>query len=164
MLTCDSTDSPFTWGTLQPRVVLPVSAGGWSAERARNVLVHELHHVRRFDWLKLVLQNVVAALYWFNPLVWFAIRQCRFEAERDCDDSVLLFGGRSSEYAEQLVDLMTSSGASRNAAVALGDGYFVRRIRANRPDAKPSSRFVKPARRPNRRGARRSRQAGKRNN
>jgi beta-lactamase regulating signal transducer with metallopeptidase domain len=130
ILVSDSTGSPFTWGVWRPRVVLPVAADGWSAERMANVMRHELCHVKRFDWLRLCLQHTVTAIYWFNPFVWLAARRCRYEAERACDDYVLESGGRSADYAEQLVDLMAASRRPQISAIALGDGDFVRRIRA----------------------------------
>lgn len=122
-------DSPSTWGVLRPRVVLPAAASDWPRARMRNALLHELCHVKRYDWLRLCLQRLVVAVYWFNPLVWVAIRQCAYEAERACDDFVLESGGRSADYAEQLVDLMATSRGMR-AGISLGDGHFARRVRA----------------------------------
>jgi beta-lactamase regulating signal transducer with metallopeptidase domain len=122
--------SPFTWGALRPRVVLPARAGDWPPERMRNVLLHELCHVRRLDWLRLCLMRLAASVYWLNPLIWIAIRECRYEAERACDDFVLGAGGRSFDYAEQLVDLMASGRAADGLGMALGDSAFSRRIRA----------------------------------
>ena len=48
-----------TWGWRRPVVMLPVSASEWPAERMHVVLLHELAHVRRGDW---VLQMSAEAL------------------------------------------------------------------------------------------------------
>jgi beta-lactamase regulating signal transducer with metallopeptidase domain len=130
LLHSDLAGSPFTWGVWRPRVVLPAEAMAWTRERICNVLRHELCHVKRFDWFRLFLQRLATAVYWFNPVVWFAFRQCQFEAERACDDFVLGSGGRPAEYAEQLVDLMASSRDAHAFGVALGEGDFTRRVRA----------------------------------
>jgi hypothetical protein len=114
---------------LRPRVVLPVAARDWSAEQVRHVLLHELWHVRRCDWARLCLQRVAVAIYWFNPCVWLAARQCAYEAERACDERVLRSGGRSSDYALLLLELMASSRRTL-AGVALGDRGFAQRIHA----------------------------------
>jgi hypothetical protein len=130
LLQSDRIGSPFTWGVLRPRVVLPVAARDWSADQVRHVLLHELWHVRRCDWARLCIQRVAVAIYWFNPCVWLAARQCAYEAERACDDRVLRSGGRSSDYALLLVELMASSRRAQPAGVALGDRGFAKRIRA----------------------------------
>lgn len=130
VLCSDSIDSPYTWGTLRPRVVLPAAARSWSLECKRNALLHELGHIRRFDWSRLCVLRLAAALYWFNPLVWIVIRECSYEAERACDDVVLQSGGRSTEYAEQLVALMASSRDSSRFGIALGGARFGRRVRS----------------------------------
>ena len=64
-------------GLWRPRVLLPSAASEWSAERRRAVLVHELGHVRRRDGLALCLGQLSCALYWFQPLVWIALRRLR---------------------------------------------------------------------------------------
>lgn len=130
LLQCDRVGSPFTWGVFRPRVVLPAAAREWSGEQSRNVLLHELCHVRRFDWVRLCVQRAAVAVYWFNPCVWLAARECAYEAERACDDFVLHSGGRSSDYAEQLVEIMASSRAARVAGIGIADGGFAKRVRA----------------------------------
>ena len=51
-----------------------------------------------------ILARVVAACYWFHPLVWMAWRRLCLEAERSCDDAVVMSEERT-DYAEQLVTL-----------------------------------------------------------
>ena len=78
-----------TWGLLRPKVILPAAARGWSDDRARVVLRHELAHIRRGDWAVLIAAEVLRAVYWFNPLVWIACSRVRQESEYACDDAVL---------------------------------------------------------------------------
>lgn len=51
-----------------------------------------------------IVARTVAALYWFHPLVWSAWRRLCLEAERSCDDAVVMSEERT-DYAEQLVTL-----------------------------------------------------------
>jgi len=96
---------PMTWGVLRPVVLLPLEAEEWPADERRHALLHELCHVKRLDWFVQMMGRLACALYWFHPLVWIAMRRLHLEAERACDDSVLLAGARSSRYADQLLDL-----------------------------------------------------------
>ncbi|NKB69264.1 MAG: hypothetical protein GKR89_19515 [Candidatus Latescibacteria bacterium] len=96
---------PVTWGYWKPVILLPAQARTWSAGCRRAVLVHELGHIKRADqWIQSLAQ-LICALYWFQPLAWWAYRCLRDEQERACDDLVLRQGGRASEYAENLIEI-----------------------------------------------------------
>lgn len=95
--------TPMTWGVLIPVIVLPPESSAWSGEWRRVVLLHELAHIKRRDCLTQMLAHLACALYWFNPLVWFATRQLRIERELACDDCVLEVGTWASDYANYLV-------------------------------------------------------------
>jgi beta-lactamase regulating signal transducer with metallopeptidase domain len=94
-----------TWGTWNPRVLLPVDARQWTDERIRVVLAHELAHIRRRDWSLQIAAGVLQATYWFHPLAWLAAAALRREAERACDDLVLATGIAAPDYAAHLVDI-----------------------------------------------------------
>lgn len=96
---------PFTFGIWRPVILLPTAAETWTTERRRVVLLHELVHIRRLDWLTQFAVQVACAVYWFHPLMWFSASRLREERERSCDDRVLALGTRGSLYAEHLVDL-----------------------------------------------------------
>jgi beta-lactamase regulating signal transducer with metallopeptidase domain len=100
----DEVEVPFTSGFLRPVIFLPSDASAWSELELQRVFVHELEHIKRGDWLVQVLVRTVCAFYWFQPLVWIAWRQICLEAERACDDAVVI-GNERTAYAEQLVHL-----------------------------------------------------------
>ena len=95
---------PMVWGVFHPTILLPADASTWQEERLRAVLLHELAHIQRNDWESQLIAQVMCAVYWFNPLVWFAARRMRVEAERASDDHVLNAGYQSTNYAEHLLD------------------------------------------------------------
>lgn len=99
---------PMTWGTFRPSILLPDEARGWSAERRRFVLLHELAHIRRRDPLTQTISFVACAFYWFHPLVWLMAARQRKEQEHACDDLVLSRLGRPRSYAQNLLDLAGS--------------------------------------------------------
>ena len=99
---------PVTWGFVYPVILLPVAARTWPAELRRHVLVHELAHIKRSDALTQLFGQCALALFWFNPLLWLAVRNMRAEAENASDDYVLREGERPSQYALTLVALVHS--------------------------------------------------------
>lgn len=112
----DSRFSPsvaMTWGAWRPVLLLPTDASGWSGERLRAVVLHELAHVRRNDWLTQTLGQIVCAVYWFHPLVWRLHGRAQMEAEHACDDAVLRGGMRGSDYAAHLLDAARAVQAGR---------------------------------------------------
>lgn len=94
-----------TWGMRRPTILLPANASTWSDERIQLVLVHELSHVVRRDWLTQIVVEAARAVYWINPLFWIASARLRMECERACDDVVLGAGIDGGLYASHLVDL-----------------------------------------------------------
>ncbi len=106
---------PMTWGIFRPVLLLPHDSRQWTAQRRRIVLVHELAHVKRRDCLWQLLGQLACGLYWFNPLVWLALKQMQAERERACDDLVLGGGIKGSQYAEQLLEIASNLQAHRMA-------------------------------------------------
>ncbi|MBW8770903.1 MAG: HEAT repeat domain-containing protein [Gemmatimonadetes bacterium] len=110
---------PFACGLTTPTIVLPSECESWSQERRLAVLLHELAHVRRRDLAGHTLGRLVCAVYWFHPLVWTAARKLRDESERACDDLALSCGTRATDYAEHLLDIVTSVRRETTPMVAL---------------------------------------------
>ena len=94
-----------TWGWRRPVVMLPAEASAWSAERRRIVLLHELAHVRRGDWLLQMAAEALRCVWWFNPLAWVVRARLRRESEHAADDLVLAQGVPATACATQLVEL-----------------------------------------------------------
>lgn len=96
---------PMTWGFRSPVVLLPRAAEHWPPSRRRAVLLHELAHVQRCDWLTQLAARLACVLYWWNPLAWIAARQLRVERELACDDLVLIHGAPAADYASDLLEI-----------------------------------------------------------
>jgi hypothetical protein len=111
-LESDHLKAAITVGILDPVIVVPSDCEGWPANRRRLVLSHELAHVKRWDTLAEMFALVAMMLYWFNPLVWFAVRRMRIERETDCDNAVLQTGVKPSDYAELLMNIAADLSAS----------------------------------------------------
>jgi len=117
----DRISMPMTWGLMRSAVLLPKEADEWSTECRWIVMAHELTHVKRRDCLMQALAQLACAVYWFNPLVWFAAWRLRVERELACDDHVLETGAKASDYASHLVGIASTFGAaSCGSPVAVG--------------------------------------------
>ncbi|HKR94707.1 MAG TPA: M56 family metallopeptidase, partial [Candidatus Angelobacter sp.] len=120
LLVSDELEVPITAGIMFPKVVLSPDYAEWSPQRRSAILNHELAHIRRLDAFTLTLAQITTALYWFHPLVWFMVRAMRAERERACDDQVLASGTKASEYAHELLDIVSElRGPELAAALAM---------------------------------------------
>ena len=82
--------SPIIVGFLKPCIYLPIHLiSDYHEADMRYMLLHELQHYRHKDAIANYLMNFAGVLYWFNPFVWFALREMRNDREVACDTSVL---------------------------------------------------------------------------
>ena len=102
LLTSNELASPISWGLMRPVILLNTRAVEASGE-AEAIIAHELAHVARMDWAKLLLARVATALFWFNPLVWLLAREAHQLREEAADDAVLAADIADTDYAQLLV-------------------------------------------------------------
>ena len=82
--------SPALLGLLRPRILLPTDfEQRFTPAQRRLVLAHEQMHLQRLDNLWSLLATLIAALHWWNPLAWWALRRLRADQELACDAAVL---------------------------------------------------------------------------
>ena len=82
--------SPIIVGFWKPCIYLPIHLiSDYHESDMRYILLHELQHYRHKDAIANYLMNFARVLYWFNPVVWFALREMRNDREVACDTSVL---------------------------------------------------------------------------
>lgn len=124
---------PMAVGVLRPRIVLPAAAKDWPSGTLLRVVAHEGEHIRRNDGAWKAATTAVAALYWFHPAVWHALRNVTLERERACDDAVLNQGHEPSRYAEDLITFARRGRSKAASGVAIGmaaHSHLETRIRA----------------------------------
>lgn len=111
--------SPVTIGYLKPIILLPVAAlSNLSTQQVEAILLHELSHIRRYDYLVNFMISIISTFLYFNPFVKQFIRTIEEERENCCDQLVLQFGHDKVGYASALLTLEKLS-ANRHA-LALG--------------------------------------------
>lgn len=130
LLVSNELRSPISWGVLRPTIVLSPKAVAASGE-AEAIIAHELAHVARLDWAKLLGARIACAVFWFNPLVWMLARESHQLREEAADDAVLMADIDGPDYATLLVGAARhdNQGALLAAhGVAPGKGSLKRRI------------------------------------
>ncbi|MYB32185.1 MAG: M56 family metallopeptidase [Acidobacteria bacterium] len=139
-----------TWGWRRPVVMLPASASGWPAARMRVVLLHELAHVRRGDWVLLMAAEALRCLWWFNPMAWLVRGRLRRESEQAADDLVLAQGVPPATYATHLIELAREIRTNRRtwlpAPAMARPSYLKRRLSVmlnSRTNRRPLTRLAR---------------------
>jgi len=123
-------NSPVTVGYVKPIVLLPVAAlSNLSTQQVEAILLHELSHIRRYDYLVNFMISIITTFLYFNPFVKLFVRAVEEERENCCDQLVLQFGYDKVGYASALLTLERIS-ATRHALAlgATGKNYLLSRI------------------------------------
>ncbi|HTT06048.1 MAG TPA: M56 family metallopeptidase [Steroidobacteraceae bacterium] len=104
VLVCRSRLEPCLIGIRRPVLLLPDGLPArLTAAELDAILAHELCHLRRQDNLLALIQMIVAALFWFYPLIWWIGARLLQERERACDEAVLASGTDGPTYAQSLL-------------------------------------------------------------
>lgn len=86
----DSLKSPALFGLFRPKIIVsPQLVSLLSREELRYIFLHELSHLKRRDLFVNILVTFVQVIYWFNPLVWYALHQMKQDCEMACDATAL---------------------------------------------------------------------------
>jgi GWxTD domain-containing protein len=118
---------PVVIGYLRPVILVPVGLmTGLPAGQVEAILLHELAHIRRFDYLVNLLQVFVEGLLFYHPAVWWISGVIRAERENCCDDLVVVATGSAIEYATALASLEQRRENAGMALAATGGGLVNR--------------------------------------
>lgn len=133
---------PAVMGFVRPALLLPVclltEVPPW---QLKMIIAHELAHVRRWDYLANFAQQVIEAVLFFNPAVWWVSRQIRVEREACCDAWAVRVTGSPREAAQTLgtyAERLSAWGVLSPALAFDGNGPVLDRVkRILRPDLPP---------------------------
>ena len=123
---------PMVIGFLKPIILMPAATmAQLSTEQLETILLHELAHIKRYDYLINILQTVVETILFFNPFVWMISSITRREREHCCDDLVLANTREPLYYATALAALANHPEATPTIAVAASgqSNYLFNRIK-----------------------------------
>ncbi|MBA4148139.1 MAG: SEL1-like repeat protein [Verrucomicrobia bacterium] len=119
---------PTVIGWIRPVILLPASSLiGLTPGQLEAILVHELAHIRRHDFVVNLLQSMLEILFFYHPAIWWISKKVRHEREHCCDDVAVELSGDAVSYARALATLE----ALRHGpalALAASDGSLLGRI------------------------------------
>jgi beta-lactamase regulating signal transducer with metallopeptidase domain len=98
--------SPLTIGFWKPFILIPIaSINQLTPQQLEAVLLHELAHIRRNDYLFNIILQLAEITLFFNPFMRLLLKHARLERENSCDDYVLQFQYNAAEYAKALLTI-----------------------------------------------------------
>ena len=94
---------PMTAGWLKPIILLPVGMlANMPVAHIEMIVLHELAHIRRHDYLLNLMQSVLEIVFFYHPAIWWMSESVRKEREHCCDDKVVRLKGDPLTYAKAL--------------------------------------------------------------
>ncbi|HWK06104.1 MAG TPA: M56 family metallopeptidase [Puia sp.] len=142
---------PVTLGFLKPVILIPLATvGDLSLQQLEAILLHELAHIKRNDYLLHLGVTILEVLFFFNPMSRLLIRDIKREREHRCDDVVMQFRYDPHAYVSALLSLakVAAGGPGRRqlalAVTGGSDQLLLQRVRRilqlgetrNRPGAR----------------------------
>jgi TonB family protein len=94
---------PVTFGFLNPSILLPARVVELDADLREAIAHHELAHVRRHDWLFVLLEESIRSLLWFHPAIWFVLSRIQLAREQVVDAEVVSLTRNRERYLDALV-------------------------------------------------------------
>jgi TonB family protein len=95
--------SPVTFGLFKPVVLLPAEFPELEPRIGNAILCHELLHVRRRDWLYTIAEEVVRAIFWFHPAIWWLLGEIQLAREQAVDREVVEMTQARDPYVDALL-------------------------------------------------------------
>lgn len=116
--------SPVTVGYLKPVILVPIAAlNNLTPAQLEAVLLHELSHIRRYDYLVNLFVTALHVVLYYNPFVRLFIRALETEREHCCDELVLQFEYDKVAYASALLELEKTNHHQAALAMAATKGH-----------------------------------------
>ncbi len=127
-------DTPLVMGHFRPVVLVPLGfLAGLPPDQVEIILLHELAHISRSDFLLNVCQRLVEGLLFYHPAVWWISKVLRVERENCCDDKVVALRGDAYGYAMALTALehnrLEQQWPAHEPALAATGGNLMKRVK-----------------------------------
>jgi bla regulator protein blaR1 len=134
--------TPLTIGFLKPIILIPLaSINHLNTEQMEAVILHELAHIKRFDYLVNLLLSIIESTLFFNPFMQLLSKHIKRERENSCDDWVLQYEYNAATYAKALIKIATLQIAQPSFAMRAAEEKDVLLTRVKRMIEKNEKTF-----------------------
>lgn len=107
---------PITFGWLEPVILLPFSIlNQLSTEEIKFILLHEIAHIMRRDYLMHMVLSCIQLILCFNPFAYYFIKKIQFEREKAADDWVVAHSKAPILYSKALYQLAKFNYANKHS-------------------------------------------------
>jgi TonB family protein len=133
---------PVTFGVRRPVILLPVAIKAVDAAAQRAVVAHELHHVERRDWLWTIAEEIVRAVFWFHPAMWWLISRVQLARETVVDELSILTTNARRAYLDTLMAFADDTGLQSSPAFSARRHLFHRVMLLSKEGTMSSTRVA----------------------
>jgi TonB family protein len=133
---------PVTFGVRRPVVLLPAALIDAEESIRRAAVTHELIHVVRHDWLSVLGEELLRALFWWHPAVWWLTARVRLTREEFTDHLAVLATGNRRSYMAALLAFADSSPVEPAPAFVRRAHLFQRIVLLSKESVMTSRRIV----------------------
>ncbi len=124
LLISDEISGPVTFGFFRPVVLLPAGFPSMPEAMRDAILFHELIHVERRDWLFTFGEELLRAVFWFHPAIWWVLGEIQLAREQTVDQAVIEMTQARDPYVDTLLAM---AGANRQLDLAPAPLFLRRR-------------------------------------
>jgi len=111
--------APVAMGYLKPVILLPLGMlTGLPQEQVEAIIIHELAHIKRYDFILNLIQTLIETIFFYHPVVWWVTSTINNERENCCDDLTLKLCGGSLVYFKALYNLQQICSEENELALA----------------------------------------------
>ena len=129
----DKITSPLTIGFLKPLILIPVACiNQLNPAQMEAVILHELAHIKRADYLLHFINTLIEHILFFNPFTKLISKIIDEERENACDDLVMQFRYKPDEYASALLTIARMQTLQRLMALKISgnqNDVLLRRVK-----------------------------------
>ncbi len=100
---CEDVSGPVTFGWRRPVVLLPARFPQLALRMQDAILCHELLHIERNDWLYTLAEELIRAVFWFHPAIWWLLGEIQLAREQAVDREVIERTESRDEYVDALL-------------------------------------------------------------